>query len=599
MRDSLIITRQINVTHTLFTFLVLWLCVLAPAQALDYNWGDLDMSLDTRITIGAAWRAEGKDGDLIGIANGGRSYSTNGDDGNLAYNGGDPIASSLKATSDLTLHYKAVSLFLRGTYRFDPTNENQSFFNEDSYQDSAFKTQNKRNLRDKRNAVRDEIGNNFDLLDAYVYGNTEIAGFDIGYRVGRQVLNWGESLFIQNGMNSLIAVNANRLRVPGFDITEIYQPAGMTVINFDINEFVSVELFHQWEWEKTEIDASGSYWASNDFAGIGGTAAEIGFGRCPENSAPGVCAFSPGGSSIPRASDIEPEDDGQFGAAFHIYLPELNDTDIGIYAAKYHSRLPLSSGNAVQVSGVAPSARYRIEYPEDIKLYGLSFSTVAGDWAFQGEYSLKVDQPLQIDEVELFLAGLRVPGLVSQLGTYGPGEFIQGWKRFNVSQIDLSAIRIIGPIEMIRSDQLTMLVEVGAMNVHSMPSESELRLEGPATYLPANPGNAAALGVPVQDGGYADATSWGYRVAMKLEYNNVFNLITVEPTLLFAHDVNGTSPTPILNFIEDRKQITTGLNMRYLQTWEGGIGYTRYSGAKPFNLIADRDFFNIFVGYNF
>ena len=373
----------------------------------------------------------------------------------------------------------------------------------------------------------------------------------------------------------------------------------MTVLNFDINEFMDVELFHQWGWEKTVIDASGTYWGTNDFAGIGGTAAEIGFGRCPENSVPGACAFSPGGSSIPRASDVEPSDGGQFGVAIHMLIPALREMDLGIYAAKYHSRLPLSSGNAVTVSGVAPSGAYRMEYPEDIKLFGVSFSTVAGDWAIQGEYSLKVDQPLQIDEVELFLAGLRVPGITSQLGTYGPGEYIQGYERYDVSQIDLSAIRVIGPIEFIRSDQLILLLEVGAMNVHSMPSRDELRLEGPVTYLPADPGNAAALGVPQQDGGYADATSWGYRVAMRFQYNNVFNLFTVEPTLYFAHDVHGTSPTPILNFIEDRKQITAGLNLRYLQSWEAGLGYTHYSGGEPHNLLDDRDFVNVFLRYSF
>ncbi len=590
-----------NYYHGIRTLIISLALLGAPpaALALETNFGDLDIVLDSSVTLGAAWRAEDRSQDLVGIANGGRAYSTNADDGNLSYDSGDPISAGLKLTSELTLRYRQVNFFMRGTYRYDHVSEDQEFFNAANYSGPPNKTQGPRDLSNKRQAVRDEIGNNLDLLDAYLYGEIDIAGYYVGYRIGKQVLNWGESIFIQNGLNSLIAVNANRLRVPGFDVSELYEPAAMTVLNFDINEFVNVELFYQWGWEKTEIDASGSYWATNDFAGIGGNAAEIGFGRCPENSAPGACAFSPGGSSIPRGGDIEPDDDGQFGVAFHILIPALRDMDLGIYAAKYNSRLPLSSGNATTVSGVAPSARYRMEYPEDIKLYGISFSSVLGDWAVQGEYSLKADQPLQIDEVELFLAGLRVPGLVSQLGSFGPGEFIQGWRRYDVSQIDLSAIRIIGPIDLIRSDQLSLLFEVGAMTVHSMPSRSELRLEGPATYLPANPNNAAALGVPQQDGGYADKSSWGYRVGMRLEYNNVFNLVTLEPTLLFAHDVRGTSPTPILNFIEDRKQVTAGLNVRYLQSWEGGIGYTSYSGGEPFNLIKDRDFFNLFVRYSF
>lgn len=583
----------------------IWLAVLAasalslPAQALTTSWGEVDVEFDSAISVGAAWRTEERSDDLVGIANGGNAYSTNGDDGNLAYDQYDLISGGLKITSDLRLSYERVGLFLRGSYRFDAVNEDTDYFNQANYGGGPSSTQGPGDLRNKRNDVKDEIGNNFSLIDAYIYGDFDIGDFNVGYRVGKLTLNWGESLFIQNGINSLISVNANRLRTPGFEIDELFESPAMTVINFDINEFIDVELFHQWGWEKTVIDASGSYWGTNDFAGIGGNAAEIGFGRCAENSAPGVCAFSPGGTSIPRASDVEPSDGGQFGVAVHMLIPALREMDLGFYAAKYHSRLPLSSGNAVTVSGVAPSGAYRMEYPEDIKLFGVSFSTVAGDWAVQGEYSLKVDQPLQIDEVELFLAGLRVPGINSQLGTFGAGEYIQGYKRFDVSQIDLSAIRVIGPIEFLRSEQLILLLEVGAMNVHSMPDRDELRLEGPATYLPADPGNAAALGVPQQDGGYADATSWGYRVAMRFQYNNVFNLFTVEPTLLFAHDVHGTSPTPILNFIEGRKQITAGLNLRYLQAWEGGIGYTHYTGGEPHNLLADRDFVNVFLRYSF
>ncbi|MDX1497182.1 MAG: DUF1302 domain-containing protein [Salinisphaeraceae bacterium] len=565
--------------------------------ALEYQFGEVTLQWDSRVSMGASWRMESPDDDLIGISNGGQAFSTNGDDANLAYDKNDAITTGFKFTTDMQFTYKNMGVFLRGTYRYDHVNKNKQFFNEENYAGPPFFTQDAGDLNRKRARVRDEIGNNFDLLDAYFFGDFEIGESYVTYRVGRQVLNWGESLFIQNGINSITSVNANRLRTPGFTIAELYEPAGMSVVNFDIGP-VSVEAFHQWEWRKTEIDATGSYFSTNDFIGIGGNAAEIGFGRCAENSAPGVCAVAPGGSSIPRGSDIEPEDGGQYGVALRFVVPALNEMDVGVYFANYHSRLPTASGNAVTVPGVASTGRYKVEYPEDIQLFGLSFNTVLGEWAFQGEYSLKKDQPLAIDDVELFIAGLRA-GLPSQVGTFGPGEFIQGWKRFDVSQIDLSAIRIIGPIELIGSDQLVLLGEVGVTKVHSMPSEDELRLEGPGTYRPGDATVAAAQGVSVQEDGYADATSWGYRLAARFEYNNVFDLFTLEPTLFFAHDVSGTSPSPIINFVEDRKQLTASLNGRYLQAWEAGLSYTRYWGGEPFNLVSDRDFVSIFVSYSF
>lgn len=576
-------------------------CMTAFSQSLmafETQWGDMSLRLDSSVTIGSAWRVESPNPNLIAQSNGGKGFSSNSDDGNLAFGKGDPVVSGMKLTSDLTFNYASVGLFLRGYYRYDRVGNSKSYFNSEFYQGPPQYTQSAADLREKRRAVKDEVGNNLDILDAYLFGGFEVADRYVAYRVGRQVLNWGESLFIQNGLNSILSVNANRLRMPGFEVEELYEPAGMVLVDFQMFDNLAVEAFYQFEWRETVIDASGTFWSTNDFVGIGGNAAEIGFGRCPENSAPGTCAFAPGGSSIPRGSDIEPADGGQYGLAFRFLVPQLNEMDVGIYMANYHSRLPVVSGNAVLVPGVAPSGRFQVEYPEDIQLFGVSFNTGIGKWAVQGEYSYKKDQPLAIDEVELFLAGLRA-GQPSQIGTYGPGEFIQGWRRFDVSQIDISATRIIGPIDLIKSDQLVLLAEVGATKVHSMPSEDELRLEGPGTYLPGDPAVAAALGVPAQDGGYADENSWGYRLGARLQYNNVFNMFTLEPGLLFAHDVSGTSPTPIINFVDGRKQISAGLKGKYLDSWEGGISYTRYAGGEPFNLMDDRDYMSMYLKYSF
>ena len=53
------------------------------------------------------------------------------------------------------------------------------------------------------------------------------------------------------------------------------------------------------------------------------------------------------------------------------------------------------------------TARYIIEYPEDIQLYGVSFNAEIGATgiSLQGEVSYREDVPLQVDDVELLLAG--------------------------------------------------------------------------------------------------------------------------------------------------------------------------------------------------
>ena len=44
-------------------------------------------------------------------------------------------------------------------------------------------------------------------------------GRPLAWRIGRQILNWGESTFIQNGLNAILAANANRAGVPGAEVS--------------------------------------------------------------------------------------------------------------------------------------------------------------------------------------------------------------------------------------------------------------------------------------------------------------------------------------------------------------------------------------------
>jgi len=137
-----------------------------------------------------------------------------------------------------------------------------------------------------------------------------------------------------------------------------------------------------------------------------------------------------------------------------------------------------------------------------------------------------------------------------------------------------------------------------------VPSKSELRLEGPGTFTTGNPFHATILGLhsgkPAEaERHFADATSWGYRVAARLTYNNVIGAVNVIPRFSWRHDVNGNTPSPIQNFLEDRKALTLGVGFTYRETWEADISVTTFFGAGEHNLINDRDFVNLEVKYSF
>lgn len=587
-------------------------CMLAfPAQAFEAEKGGVRAHIDTKLSMGVAWRADTRDADLVGISNGGNAYSTNGDDGNLAYDSGDVVSSAAKITSDLTLTYKDYGVFVRGSFFFNERLNDYEVFNEDNYGRPG-KEASLAEYQYKTERIQDYLGKDADLLDAYFFGSNQIGSRTLTYKIGRQVLNWGESTLVQNGLNSIVSADANQLRVPGYEIEEAIVPVGMVFASINLIDNVSAEGFYQMDWERTQPDAAGSYWGTNDFAGVAGTRANLSFGIPGENDI---------GSTTPRGPDNDPASGGQYGGALRFFIPQLHDLDFAIYGAKYHSRLPLISGVSANEPLRPFGSSYFIEYPEDIEMYGFSFNTtMPWDLAVQAEYSYKIGQPLQLDDVELLLTGLGIPSQLNPvLGGASGNQYIRGWRRHDVSQIDIAFTRVFGPAHWLRNDQTIMVLEIGYDHVHSLPPESELRYEAPGTYLPGydetdGPTRAGFLvnrgkinpadpdgrdNLPANDKNYATADSWGYKILARLQYNNAIGAVNLEPTLRFDHDVSGYTPTPIGNFVEGRKLLSTSLGWNYLGAWSGDIGYVVYFGGGTQNLLSDRDYVEASVKYAF
>lgn len=604
------------------------LLIAGSANAVDFELGDASATISNKLSLGAAWRLKDPDPVLIGIGNGGKAFSTNGDDGNLAWEKGDMVSSALKLTSDLSVSMGDYGLFVRASGVYNQALEDADLFDPSDYQPTAQREQPLSELRAKEKAIKDHVGTDINLLDAYLYGRWDVFDRSLLVKAGRQVLNWGESVFVQHGLNALVTADVNRLRVPGWEIEEVQTPVGMALVSFDVWEHIGFEGFYQFEWQETVIDVPGSFLSTNDFAGIGGTQANIGFGRVEENHTasvngdPSTWCFGPPdllgpgtgspcipfGSTVPRGKTVEPDDGGQYGAKLSFYVPFLNDMDLSFYGANYHSRLPLLSGTSrTGPTTAADTANYFVEYPEDIQLYGLSFNTTERflDIAIQGEYSLKRGQPLQLDDVELLLAGLGAAGQISPLaGATLGNQYLRGWRRFSVDQVNLSITKILGPLAWMGYDQLSMFVETGFVNVRGLPSPRVLAFDAPGTSTfnegtaALNPSAAAGLPiVPYED--YATQYSWGYKVAARATYNNVFGVLTMEPTVLFQHDVRGITPTPIVNFVEGRRQINLILSMNYLQAWTLDVGYATYAGGGHQNLLSDRDYVDLALKYSF
>ncbi len=638
-----------------------------PARAVEFGSGQVQGSVDTTISQGVAFRVEDRDGTLAGKANS--------NDGNLNYDRGI-VSNVSKFTTDLDIQAGGFGAFVRTTGFID-------FENRDGERDRTGLSEE----------AKERVGSDIGLLDAYVTAPFEIGDAAVDLRLGKHVLNWGESTFIPNGIAAINPFDVSKLRQPGSELREALLPVWMASAEVAATDSLSVAGFYQLAWEETHIDPVGSYFSVTDYAGPGARKAVVsdltagrddghGFGPLAAlidadlaalgRASPAAIAL---GATAPISSDRDfagvlrgpdraPPDSGQWGVAMRYLAEDLNQTEFGFYFINYHSRLPtvgartasaeyIQAGlaaagaatatnpgsntvnavtaqvtqevqNAVRaglipqqnarqaiqaqvgtaLQGIAAAVavdrygkggNYFLEYAEDIQLFGLSFNTVLGasGWAVQGEYSLRPNAPLQRAERSVLedgltpmFAALRLSANPQQLGaylaSYRPSN-VPGYVEREVSQVQATATRVFGPLA--GADALVFVGEAALMHVHDMPDEP---LESPAG------GTLSARNVAAAD---ADATSWGYRLAARLDYTNAIGAAHLYPYAQFLHDVGGNSPAPSGPFVEGRTAITLGLRADYLSRWQADLSYTRYGGEG--NDLSDRDFVALSVKYSF
>ncbi len=582
--------------------------VSAPVAAIDGQKGELSWSWDNTLSYGLLWRVSDQDDAIVGLAAGGKAYSVNGDDGNQNYDRG--IASNAaKWSSEFQLNYRNFGAFARAFAFYDYENEDKD-----------------RERTALSGDALDRVGSRAEIRDAFVWYKFHLGKQAAELRAGRQVINWGESTFIQGGINAINPVDVSALRVPGAELRDALLPVGAALFSMKPSENTSFEVYYQYDWEETQIDPVGSYFSTTDLAGGGAEKVMLGFGSAPDTIPVGArIPGNPIGSVVPRGATRDADESNQYGAAFRWFVPALGGTDFGFYYMKYNSRLPVIMAHTGTAAGLlvngnyAGSAYYFLEYPEDISLYGISFnSQLGGGVALQGEISHRLDVPLQVDDIELLFAALSplrnlppIPQLApvrglgtllannNQLGAYGFNEEIQGYRRFDTTQVQITGTKVFSQV--LGADQFTVVAEGAWSTVHDMPDESELRLEGPGTYTAGNPIFTAARVQPATESSdaFPTASAWGYVLAGRLDYNNAFGPVNFVPRFSYAQDVSGISPGPGGNFLEGRQALTVGLGFNYQINWEWDVSYTSFFGAGRYNLINDRDFLAANIKYSF
>ena len=723
-----------------------------PAAALEFNVGGVPIRMDNLVSVGAMMRMQDRNdeiiarnnlqpglcvsrdangtehGDVCGTNTAGANqryldaeggFNINGDQGNLNFDKGDLTFATAKLTTDLGTDLFDFHIFARGVYFHDFINNGHV---KDKHPDTTFQPAE----TEQPSAVRHRIGDRFDILDLNVSRAFAIGDRNFAIKVGRQVINWGESSFLVfNSLNVINPPDATRLRLPGADIKEVFRPVGMAVADADLIQNVHLQAFYQYDWKPVIVDPVGSFFSTSDTLGDGGRYTMLGFGKPPEDPEdqyrpylntvvqhPGDGTTEDGagllgarqGSTIYRNYNEEakraPRNTGQYGFALKTFLESINNgTDLTFYYANYHSRIPSVSVIAAQATCIpAPSfipgtttqdpvanlANYAVacgyngpgmpatgnplptdtmslfaEYPENIHMFGVSFNTTVGDFAWSGEYVYRPNLPIQINTVDLIFAGLQpalprqdyslqaatipgrrtgLPDFMMQYRNPGcepdcvtPGQYIAGFERMKIGELGTTLLKTIGGSNPIGASQITLLAEAGMTHVIGMPAFDKLQFVGgnvethPSTGADGSwgvnpvdvrtdpndpstnrnrvtdPAGTALLQNPQAEGrgNFGTRFSWGYRFVNLNRWDSLLFGANIESLFGFFHDVNGTAPGLGQNFIQGRKQILAGIRFDYLSKWQGEIRYTWYCAGGDRDNLTDRDNLFVSLGYQF
>ncbi len=330
------------------------------AQALSFELENgMTLDVDTTLGYNVQWRTQDQDPNVLHF--GGIGFMT--DDGNRNFDKGDLTQNQVNFSTDLDLNYGNGGIFARARGWYDDVyNDDFSAWMFDTAYDAPY-------LKDGI----DEHKSTIELQDLFWYHGFDLGNQYLSLRVGEQVVNWGESMFIQGGISTAMGpLDATKASAPGTALKDIFMPIGQVYGELAVTDTLSLGAYYQYDWEATRIDAPGTYF--NVVDGIG------------QNSHGDL--FGPFNTPV-RKTD---PDKGQYGIALRYLAENLNSTEFGFYYINYNDFTP----GLQFLSPAAPDHLNKI-YFEDIDLVGLSFGTVFGDMNVSGEISYRDGIPVSVN----------------------------------------------------------------------------------------------------------------------------------------------------------------------------------------------------------
>ncbi|WP_207890620.1 DUF1302 domain-containing protein [Vibrio sinensis] len=218
------------------------------------------------------------------------------------------------------------------------------------------------------------------LLD--FYGYTSFSYGEYGYadiRVGRHVVAWGEGLFFPSISLAQGPTDAIKASVPGTEVKEVLLPEDQISMQLEVTPELSLLAQWQFNWQETLVPEPGTFYSTSEAVGEGATCL---------TQAPGEpCVVAS------RGPNIEPGKTDQWGIGTRYRVTDVSE--LGLYFLNYSDRIPMVDLDISNMF-IGQLPEYNVVYFDDIKLYGLTYSTNAGIASIAAEVTYKDGAPVLV-----------------------------------------------------------------------------------------------------------------------------------------------------------------------------------------------------------
>jgi hypothetical protein len=337
----------------------------ADASAFDIDTGSRDLKLrfDTTARYNLGMRIEGQDSRILANS----TY----DESDSKFDKGDIVTNRLDLLGELDLNWKnELGFRFSGAAWYDHAYHDKSVHTTvpgyvSSYRDNTYNSTVKRYV----------AGPSGELLDAFLWTNFHLGSTPVNLKLGRHTNYWGEGLLI--GAHSVSYSQAptdgvKAVTSPGIETKEVFLPLGHLSARAQVTDNLSIAGQYFYEWKPTRLPYGGTYFAPADMLFEG----------------PDRLPAAPNGLAFGRVPSVEPGKTGNWGVSAKYNAEEIEST-IGIYYRRFNDYQPWLSPQTIN-----SQLAYRLVYPKDVKLIGVSLGRVVGPVSMGTELSMRKDGAL-------------------------------------------------------------------------------------------------------------------------------------------------------------------------------------------------------------